>query len=250
MGRFAQADTVIPGGVQGLDRYASMGNNPVRYIDPSGHNEQCAIGEHNCRAGVLVDDVVSPPPPTPTPTQTTSPSTPTIPLPINNNSIPTSSCTHIPCQPTATPTSTPTLTPTSTPWKPVGQQTGENVANWLVDVAIPFCFGPADMSGATGCGELIAGGVSAAVTYFTGAPPADAEVYGKAFDQAVGWFHIFSDVNIESTPFSYTPNPYTPTSSPTITPTPLSVISTPTSYYSTPTVIMPSSTPTIYWIPR
>jgi RHS repeat-associated protein len=38
-GRFAQADTVVSGGVQGLDRYAYVGNNPVRYTDPSGHKE-------------------------------------------------------------------------------------------------------------------------------------------------------------------------------------------------------------------
>jgi RHS repeat-associated protein len=37
LGRFAQADSIVPGGVQGLDRYAAMNNNPVRYIDPSGH---------------------------------------------------------------------------------------------------------------------------------------------------------------------------------------------------------------------
>jgi hypothetical protein len=34
---FTQADTIIPGGVQGLDRYAAMNNNPVKYSDPSGH---------------------------------------------------------------------------------------------------------------------------------------------------------------------------------------------------------------------
>jgi len=37
LGRMAQADTIVPGGVQGLDRYAYVGNNPVRYSDPSGH---------------------------------------------------------------------------------------------------------------------------------------------------------------------------------------------------------------------
>jgi len=37
LGRFAQADTIIPGGVQGLDRYAYAINNPIRYNDPSGH---------------------------------------------------------------------------------------------------------------------------------------------------------------------------------------------------------------------
>ena len=37
IGRFAQADTVVPGGVQGLDRYAYVANNPIIYTDPSGH---------------------------------------------------------------------------------------------------------------------------------------------------------------------------------------------------------------------
>jgi hypothetical protein len=37
LGRMTQADTIIPGGVQGLDRYAAMNNNPVKYTDPSGH---------------------------------------------------------------------------------------------------------------------------------------------------------------------------------------------------------------------
>jgi RHS repeat-associated protein len=40
LGRFAQADTIIPGGVQGLDRYAYANNNPILYTDPSGH---CSI---------------------------------------------------------------------------------------------------------------------------------------------------------------------------------------------------------------
>ncbi len=39
-GRFIQADTVIPGGIQGFDRYAYVENNPLKYIDPTGH-EYC-----------------------------------------------------------------------------------------------------------------------------------------------------------------------------------------------------------------
>jgi RHS repeat-associated protein len=40
LGRFAQADTIIPEasqGTQAWDRYAYTNNNPVRYNDPSGH---------------------------------------------------------------------------------------------------------------------------------------------------------------------------------------------------------------------
>jgi len=40
LGRFAQADTLVPEqtqGTQAWDRYAGMNNNPVRYNDPSGH---------------------------------------------------------------------------------------------------------------------------------------------------------------------------------------------------------------------
>jgi RHS repeat-associated protein len=38
IGRFAQADSIVPPGVQGLDRYAYVNNNPLNYIDPSGHD--------------------------------------------------------------------------------------------------------------------------------------------------------------------------------------------------------------------
>jgi RHS repeat-associated protein len=36
LARFIQADTIVPGGVQGLDRYAYSYNNPVKYTDPTG----------------------------------------------------------------------------------------------------------------------------------------------------------------------------------------------------------------------
>jgi RHS repeat-associated protein len=41
LGRFVQADTVTPNGVQGLDRYAYTNNNPVNFNDPSGHDVGC-----------------------------------------------------------------------------------------------------------------------------------------------------------------------------------------------------------------
>jgi RHS repeat-associated protein len=38
LGRFAQADSIVPAGVQGYDRYAYVSNNPVKFTDPSGHD--------------------------------------------------------------------------------------------------------------------------------------------------------------------------------------------------------------------
>ena len=40
-GRFAQADSIVTGGVQGLDRYSYANNSPMMYIDPSGHTYMC-----------------------------------------------------------------------------------------------------------------------------------------------------------------------------------------------------------------
>ena len=42
LAHFAQADTIVPGGVQGYDRYAYVNNSPVRYNDPSGHANECS----------------------------------------------------------------------------------------------------------------------------------------------------------------------------------------------------------------
>ncbi|GAB1472091.1 hypothetical protein MASR2M66_29690 [Chloroflexota bacterium] len=47
LGRFAQADTIVPPGVQGYDRYAYVANNPLRYIDPTGHRN-CEEDGYNC----------------------------------------------------------------------------------------------------------------------------------------------------------------------------------------------------------
>ena len=44
LGRFTSADTIVPGGVQGLDRYAYVNNSPLKYTDPSGHGADCGIG--------------------------------------------------------------------------------------------------------------------------------------------------------------------------------------------------------------
>ncbi|MCC6271069.1 MAG: hypothetical protein IT190_07315 [Microbacteriaceae bacterium] len=54
MGRFTQADSIVPGGVQGLDRYAYVRNNPLRYVDPSGHEPKGAGSCYDSISGVCV----------------------------------------------------------------------------------------------------------------------------------------------------------------------------------------------------
>jgi RHS repeat-associated protein len=51
LGRMAQADTIVPGGMQGLDRYAYVNNSPLNYVDPSGHFGQCHDNQsgYQCR---------------------------------------------------------------------------------------------------------------------------------------------------------------------------------------------------------
>ena len=59
LGRFAQADTIVPGGGPlAWDRYAYVSNNPLRYDDWTGHME-CEPGPGPCRR--------SPAPPSPPP---------------------------------------------------------------------------------------------------------------------------------------------------------------------------------------
>jgi RHS repeat-associated protein len=50
LGRFAQADSIIPepGNPLAWDRYAGMDNNPIRYNDPSGQSAECGIGDSYC----------------------------------------------------------------------------------------------------------------------------------------------------------------------------------------------------------
>jgi RHS repeat-associated protein len=64
IGRFTQADTIIPPGVQGLDRYAYANNSPLVYIDPTGHFTEAAIkkylkgycnGHSDCITDMLAD---------------------------------------------------------------------------------------------------------------------------------------------------------------------------------------------------
>ena len=57
VGRFVSADTVIPGGTQGYDRYAFTYNNPLRYVDPSGHNP-CDEQDEDADCVDATDDLI------------------------------------------------------------------------------------------------------------------------------------------------------------------------------------------------
>jgi RHS repeat-associated protein len=52
LGRFVQADTIVPGAgnSQAWDRYAYVNNNPINLIDPSGH-KPCDQDDGNCKEG-------------------------------------------------------------------------------------------------------------------------------------------------------------------------------------------------------
>jgi hypothetical protein len=48
LGRFAQADSIIPNGAQGYDRYAYVNNSPINYADPSGNIPIDCYGTDYC----------------------------------------------------------------------------------------------------------------------------------------------------------------------------------------------------------
>jgi len=50
LGRFIQPDTIVPNPAnpQSLNRYAYVLNNPLRYTDPTGHSNQCAVAGEGC----------------------------------------------------------------------------------------------------------------------------------------------------------------------------------------------------------
>jgi RHS repeat-associated protein len=67
LGRFAQADTIIPqpGNPMAWDRYSYVMNNPLRYIDPSGNfivqgppktTETCGVDNWECGGGLDPED--------------------------------------------------------------------------------------------------------------------------------------------------------------------------------------------------
>ena len=60
LGRFAQADTLIPGAGNplALDRYAYVMNNPLRYTDPSGH-EACFEDGYCPEVGASEEELIA-----------------------------------------------------------------------------------------------------------------------------------------------------------------------------------------------
>jgi hypothetical protein len=53
--RFISADTIVPPGVQGLDRYAYVNNSPMNYVDPSGHDPWWCEGDDLCMFNWMED---------------------------------------------------------------------------------------------------------------------------------------------------------------------------------------------------
>ena len=52
LGRFVQSDTIVPDTLNILDwdRFGYVHNNPLRYIDPSGHDRDCGINDPYCNS--------------------------------------------------------------------------------------------------------------------------------------------------------------------------------------------------------
>ena len=57
LGRWAQPDSIIPAsqGVQGWDRFAFVNNNPIRYIDPTGHKACNGSSDNTCETEIIPD---------------------------------------------------------------------------------------------------------------------------------------------------------------------------------------------------
>src|SRR6266487_1076010 len=67
LGRFLSQDTIVPGyaNPQNLNRFSYVRNNPLRYIDPTGH-KPCGDGEvYNCDGTLNTKTPPNPLPPPP-----------------------------------------------------------------------------------------------------------------------------------------------------------------------------------------
>ena len=98
LGRFISADSIVPGmaNPQNLNRFSYVRNNPLRYIDPTGHMDSVG-GDGGCFI------CTHPPQPTTTPTSTPKPQVGPIPTPPTVITTPIVTTTEISISPTATP---------------------------------------------------------------------------------------------------------------------------------------------------
>jgi len=127
LGRFAQADSVVPSGVQGYDRYAYVNNLPINNTDPTGHRN-CTEDGYDCYT--YYSWVAASPAPSsfansnPTPSAPVATSTPQPSLSASSNA-PTTTAPNLPeFVAVATPPGTPV--PQSPAWL-----SGEDVSNIL-----------------------------------------------------------------------------------------------------------------------
>jgi len=251
LGRFTQADAIIPQPTNPMawDRYSYVLNNPLKYIDPTGHYA-CDDSYDDC--GRRQDPKFRV-----TYTSTPVPQTPKLPTVIPTPTFPYNNPYGIyigPQQygPTATPqtvlragpTRTPTPTSTHTPLPPgeIAKQMGEDVA----DIFSPFRYDPGSATGTDISSMILSGAQSISLSspYLSWVYPA-AEVvvgigtaFGAVWDAAPAvekwWSDADANIRATATMRSITG----PTSSPTtsrITSTPVPIPST----TSTPTPPLP-----------
>jgi len=256
LGRFAQADTIVPGGVQGLDRYAYVNNSPVMYTDPSGHDAwwcntaSCQLNYSNSMANTENGNT------RPSTTQPTNPpsKTPTlIPTPTQT---PTPTFRPASCPaPYArcVPTQTMTPSPTPSPWKPYGQEAGEAFADVVVEVGeavVSFCFGRPDGYAGDGCGQLVgAMGPSPIAIALEVGPVVIHFTYDFSYKSTEYIQNYATEVaeRPTNTPWP-TINPNTATPSATVSPMQTTPTYSFTPLFVTPTFSTPSATPSPYWI--
>jgi len=107
LGRFLSADTITPNvaNPQDLNRYSYVRNNPLRYIDPSGHMAWEGDGGGGCTTYASCFPKPAPPKPAPPPT---------IVKPVKDPKAPTVTATGTPTVPTTLPTNA-GIPPSSTP---------------------------------------------------------------------------------------------------------------------------------------
>jgi RHS repeat-associated protein len=88
LGRFAQADTVIPDATQGIqawDRYAYVNNNPLRFIDPTRHYLDDGCDWEGCSLPYPKPYNKPKPMPTPGPENIFTPEVSATPSPFDNS---------------------------------------------------------------------------------------------------------------------------------------------------------------------